>query len=83
MRLSALADDTRLRILELVASAGEQRAQDITARLELSQSASSRHLRQLSATGYLTERRCEGAKCYRLSQYRIDDTFSALQAFLQ
>jgi len=82
MRLSTLADDTRLRILELVAHKGEQRAQDITAHLDLSQSSASRHLRQLSATGYLTERRCEGAKCYRLNHDRINDTFGALQRFL-
>lgn len=82
-RLGALADDTRLRILELVSHRGELRAPEIMAELDLSQSATSRHLRQLSATGFLTTRRCEGAKCYCLSDRRIDDTFAALQRFLQ
>ena len=82
-RLSALADDTRLRILQLVAQEGEQRTQEIMTKLEISQSAASRHLPQLSATGYLAERRCEGAKCYRLNRGRIDDTFKALLEFLQ
>jgi DNA-binding transcriptional ArsR family regulator len=82
-RLSALADDTRLRILQLVAQEGEQRTQEIMTKLEISQSAASRHLPQLSATGYLAERRCEGAKCYRLNRDRLDDTFDALQRFLQ
>jgi DNA-binding MarR family transcriptional regulator len=50
--------------------------------LELSQSAVSRHLKQLSATGYLNERRCEGAKCYKLNPERIEDTLSAIAAFL-
>lgn len=82
-RLSALADDTRLRILQLVAQEGELRTQEIMTELEISQSAASRHLPQLSATGYLTERRCEGAKCYRLNRDRLEDTFKALQQFLQ
>lgn len=82
-RLNALADDTRLRILQLVAQEGELRTQEIMTELEISQSAASRHLPQLSATGYLTERRCEGAKCYRLNRDRLEDTFKALQQFLQ
>jgi DNA-binding MarR family transcriptional regulator len=68
--------------LKLVAEAGELRSQDIINRLELSQSAASRHLQQLSATGYLTERRCEGAKCYRLNSERIENTLRAVSAFL-
>jgi DNA-binding transcriptional ArsR family regulator len=82
VRLNALADDTRLRILHLIAEQGEQRSQDIINALELSQSAASRHLKQLSATGYLVERRCEGAKCYSLSEDRLRDTFQAVLAFL-
>lgn len=80
--VSALADDTRLRILKLVAEEGELRSQEIMRELDLSQSAASRHLKQLSATGYLNERRCEGAKCYELNQERIDDTLNALSVFL-
>jgi DNA-binding transcriptional ArsR family regulator len=82
VRLSALADDTRLRILALISEKGELRSQDIMTRLELSQSAASRHLKQLSATGYLSERRCEGAKCYILNQKRVEDTLRAVSAFL-
>ncbi len=82
VRLNALADDTRLRILRLIAENGEQRSQDIMSELDLSQSAASRHLKQLSATGYLIERRCEGAKCYSLGDDRLRDTFQAVLAFL-
>ena len=82
VRLSALADDTRLRILKLASDEGEKRSQDIMLQLDLSQSAASRHLKQLSATGYLTERRCEGAKCYELNNDRVEDTLKALLAFL-
>lgn len=82
VRFSALADDTRLRILALLGEQGELCAQDIITALDLSQSAASRHLTQLSATGYLIERRQENAKCYRLNPERITATLDALQRFL-
>ncbi|MDY6875669.1 MAG: metalloregulator ArsR/SmtB family transcription factor [Chloroflexota bacterium] len=82
VRINALADDTRLRILRLVSEGGEQCSHDIRTRLELSQSAVSRHLKQLSATGYLNERRCNGAKCYTLNPKRIKDTLRAISLFL-
>lgn len=82
VRLNALADDTRLRILHLLSQQGELCSKDIIAELELSQSAASRHLQQLSATGYLAERRVEGAKCYSLNMERIQDTLQALDYFL-
>jgi len=81
-RLGTLADDTRLRILRLVAEEGEKCSQEIMQRLELSQSATSRHLTQLSATGYLRARRREGANCYQINGPRIDDTLRALASFL-
>ncbi len=71
IRLSALADDVRLHILKLIAEEGELRSQEIIERLDLSQSAASRHLKQLSATGYLIERRCSGVKCYVLNGERV------------
>jgi DNA-binding transcriptional ArsR family regulator len=79
MRLNALADETRLRILELLSGGDELNSQEIMERLDLSQSAASRHLRQLAATGYLTAERREGAKVFRLNRDRIDDTFGALK----
>jgi DNA-binding MarR family transcriptional regulator len=82
VRLTALADDNRLSILKYIAENGEQRSQDIMSALELSQSAASRHLKQLSATGYLSERRCEGAKCYRLNTARLEETLNATRSFL-
>ena len=82
VRLSALSDDSRLNILKHIAEHGEQRSQDIMNQLDLSQSATSRHLMQLSATGFLIERRCEGAKCYQLNPDRIEDTLQAIAAYL-
>lgn len=82
VRLNALADDTRLSMLKLVADQGELRSQDIMQLLDLSQSGASRHLQQLTAAGFLTERRCNGAKCYTLSTQRLDATLQALGNFL-
>jgi len=82
VRLGALTDDTRLRILALLSQQDELCAQDIMVQLDLNQSAASRHLRQLSAAGYITERRRDVSKCYSLNRERIDDTFRALDLFL-
>ncbi|MFN8530567.1 MAG: metalloregulator ArsR/SmtB family transcription factor [Anaerolineae bacterium] len=82
VRLNALADDVRLRILELLTKHEEMCAQDIIEQLGLSQSSVSRHLSQLSATGYLIERRRDVNKCYSLNPERINDTARALTQFL-
>ncbi|MCP4543423.1 MAG: winged helix-turn-helix transcriptional regulator [Chloroflexi bacterium] len=83
MRLTALADDTRLRILELLGQKGEMGTPDIKSQLELSQSAASRHLEHLTATGYLIARRHQGTKLFKLNPSRIDHTFDALKEFCQ
>lgn len=83
VRLSALNDDTRLRILELLSTRDELCAQDVITLLDLSQPAASRHLKQLSATGYVMERRREGNKCYSLNRERLDDTCALLNRFLK
>ena len=79
-RLNALADETRLRIIELLVQHDELSAQDIIASLDLSQSSISRHLKGLTSMGYLYERRGgEGAnKTYRLSPFYIHRTANAL-----
>jgi ArsR family transcriptional regulator len=79
MRLNALADDTRLRVVELLAQEGELSTPDIIERLGFSQSAASRHLEHLTATGYLTMRRHQNTKLYRLTPDRLDHTFEALK----
>ncbi|HAV77163.1 MAG TPA: hypothetical protein DCX53_07400 [Anaerolineae bacterium] len=81
-RLSALADDTRLHILQLVAERGEIRVQEILEVINLSQPSVSRYLTQLTASGYLQERRESGAKVYILNHERIDKTLKAVNAFL-
>src|SRR6266545_2931587 len=81
-RLSALADDTRLRILQMIAERTEMRAQDIIDEIGLSQPSVSRYLSQLTASGYLQERRVNGAKAYTLNRDRIEKTLKAVSAFL-
>jgi DNA-binding transcriptional ArsR family regulator len=76
-RLAALADDTRLRILELFAQQHELSAPEIMARLDLSQPSVSRHLKQLAP--FLFERRGDGAsKIYSLGSGQFDQTFRTL-----
>lgn len=83
-RMSALADETRLGIIELLAQQDELSAQEIIAALDLSQSSISRHLKQLVSLGYLYERRGEGAnKTYRLSSFYFERTAQALQQLMR
>ncbi len=79
--LSALSDDTRLHILGLIREHGELCAQEIIDQLELSQSTCSRHLRQLTASGYLRERRTEAGKCYSLNPDRLLATARAIESY--
>lgn len=81
-RISALADDTRLQILQLIAENGEMRSQEIMEVVNLSQPSVSRYLSQLTAAGFLQERRANGAKAYILNEDRIEKTLQAVRAFL-
>ncbi len=56
MRFRALGDETRLRIIEQLAS-GERSVSDLMARLDLGQSLMSHHLRILRESGLVTDRR--------------------------
>ena len=81
-RISALADDTRLQILQLIAEKGEMRSQEIMEVINLSQPSVSRYLSQLTAAGFLQERRANGGKAYILNTDRIEKTLKAVSAFL-
>ena len=82
-RLAVLADDTRLRILKLLADGQERRSQAIMEALEISQSTASRQLRELVASGYLSAQRQDGAMVYRLKPDRVGDTLGSLLNFLE
>ncbi|UCC64327.1 MAG: winged helix-turn-helix transcriptional regulator [Anaerolineae bacterium] len=84
VQLRALADDTRLRILELLMAEGELSAQEIVTRLKLSKSGGSRHLSQLSATGFLVERQGPGkTKSYALNPARFREMQHFLEGYAQ
>jgi DNA-binding transcriptional ArsR family regulator len=66
----------------MIADKGEMRSYEIMEATNLSQPSVSRYLSQLTATGYLQERRESGAKVYILNKDRIEKTFKAVNAFL-
>jgi ArsR family transcriptional regulator len=77
-RLKALADETRLQMLALLAEHGELCACDFEHTLEITQSKASRHLRYLYHAGLVDERRQGMWIHYRLA----DDLEAALPAIV-
>ena len=81
--LSALADDTRLTVLELLAAHGEMRGQDILAQMSVSQPNVSRNLKQLVGAGFVDERRAgDTNKWYRLRREGFDELTEKLRQLL-
>jgi len=78
--LKALADETRLEILGILAD-GELYAQQIVDRLEISQPAVSRHLRLMVAGGILTERKETGMKFYGIRTDTLTELAKRIAAF--
>lgn len=68
--LRALADGTRLRIVEMLRG-GEMYAQEIVGRLGISQSAVSRHLAMLETADIVTVRPANGMKYYAINARRL------------
>lgn len=81
--ISALDDETRLQILEMLAASEALLAQEIIARLDVSQSTVSRHLKQLVTVGLVREERTDSAnKLYRLKRDRIGEITHSLTQLL-
>jgi DNA-binding transcriptional ArsR family regulator len=74
----ALADPTRLRMLDLLLE-GELYAQEIVGRLGVAQSAVSRHLAQLERAGLVTVEARRGSKYYAVNPGRFEAVAAALQ----
>jgi DNA-binding transcriptional ArsR family regulator len=68
--LRALSDASRMRIIEMLRE-GELYAQEIVARLGISQSAVSRHLSTLESADIITVRPSNGMKYYAIDQRRL------------
>jgi DNA-binding transcriptional ArsR family regulator len=73
----ALADPTRLRMLDLLLE-GELYAQEIVGRLGVAQSAVSRHLSQLERAGLVTVQARRGSKYYAVNPETFEAVASAL-----
>ncbi|MCW1967554.1 MAG: metalloregulator ArsR/SmtB family transcription factor [Anaerolineae bacterium] len=81
--LTALADDGRLRILELLAAEGELRGQDLMLKLDLSQPNLSRQIKPLVAARLVQERRAgDTNKLYKLNLAAIEDLCAKLPQLL-
>lgn len=81
--LSALADETRLHILELLATHQELFAQELITKLELSQPTVSRQLKQLRSANLITEQRGNDAnKSYQLNRETVERLFHTLMQLL-
>lgn len=81
--LTALADETRLHILELLASHQELFAQELISKLEVSQPTVSRHLKQLRSANLISEQRGNDAnKSYQLNPEAIERLFHTLTQLL-
>jgi DNA-binding transcriptional ArsR family regulator len=76
--LRALADPTRLQILDLL-NGGELYAQELVGRLGIAQSAVSRHLALLERAGLVTVRPRRGMKYYRVAGDRLAAIASAIR----
>jgi DNA-binding transcriptional ArsR family regulator len=83
VRLEALSDDVRLRILTTAAEEGFVTTQVVIDSLGLSQSSASRHLSQLTATGLLSVDTGHRSKRYHLNSRRVNETCDMLKSFLQ
>ncbi|MBV7337371.1 DUF2087 domain-containing protein [Chloroflexi bacterium TSY] len=81
--INALADETRLRILELLAAYGEQTTHEITNRLDIRRSFVVRHLKQLRKARFITEGQAEGTDTrYLINRARIGEVARTLTQLL-
>ena len=83
---SALADQSRLRILHLLFESGELCVCDIEATLGFTQTKVSRHLSYLKRTGLIQERRCGRWMLYAISKPKTEHQrmiISSIQTILQ
>jgi DNA-binding transcriptional ArsR family regulator len=81
-RLATLGDDIRLQMLKALTRHAELSSKQIMDGLNLSQSSASRHLKQLSATGFINEHRQNSAKIYSLNTPFISRTLEAVSNYL-
>lgn len=79
-QLKALADETRFRILALLAQGQVLRGLDIAKRLHLAPSTVSHHMEQLRQAGLLNEETLKDGKYYSLSRTGVESLLAALNS---
>ena len=80
---SALADDSRLQILEMLAAFGPMRSQELIDKLQVSQPTVSRQLKQLKNTQFINEKRDGNAsKIFELNPERLGEVMFMLETLL-
>jgi DNA-binding transcriptional ArsR family regulator len=83
-QMKALADETRLEIIQMLKREGEKGTQEIIDRFQLSKSAASRHMRQLYSNGVVIIRKDEDglSKFYRLNPQFLDQMQEMLKGLV-
>ena len=77
---SALADDARLQILEMLAAFGPMRSQEMIEKLGVSQPTVSRQLKQLKNTQFISEKRDgDASKIFELNPKRLGEVMYLLE----
>ena len=80
---SALADEARLQILEMLAAYGPMRSQEIMEQLDVSQPTVSRQLKQLKMTQFMFEKRDgDASKIFELNNDRLGEVTHLLETLL-
>lgn len=77
--LKSIADDTRYKILKVIASKGPVKGQDIVNELKLAASTVSHHMSELKQSGLITEEPFKNAKYYGLSKKNFKNLIDNLK----
>jgi DNA-binding transcriptional ArsR family regulator len=77
--LTALADDTRLQMIELLVAEPGLNTKEIQEKLNMSQSAVSRHINQLAGSGFVEVVRVSGVNMYAVNPNILADLHQALK----
>lgn len=77
--LKALSDETRYKILTILAAEGQFKGQDIAAKLNLTPATISHHMAELKEAGLITEERVKNAKYYGANKEKIGRLLTSLK----
>jgi len=81
-KLDVLADERRMRILEMIIERGSITTQDVMKELGLGQSSASRHLIHMCVAGLLKQKRLNRTKHYRIDPAAIESIMQTFEQFI-